>query len=196
MRDVAGHPLIVEMLVLAGCASFFVGSSYQAQMPGFATDLGHGDPGVSYSMLLAADALGALVAAMLLESRRLFPTTPTMAVFLAMLWCAALTCFAMVRSYPLALALLLMAGFFELSFGTMAQALVQLHAPAPQRGRIIGLYNMASLGMRTFSGVTVGLAGSWVGIHASLATSALAFLAVLVFLMIRPPGARAVRPGG
>ena len=193
MRDVRGHPLIVPMLVLAGCASFFVGSSYQAQMPGFATDLGHGDPGISYSMLLAADALGALVAALLLESRRLFPTTPRVAVVLAMAWCATLTCFALVRSYPLALGLLLMAGFFELSFGTMAQALVQLNAPAPQRGRVIGLYNMASLGMRTFSGITVGLAGSWVGIHASLATSAVAFLAVLVFLATRSPAARAMR---
>ncbi len=185
MREISGHPLIVPMLILAACASFFVGSSYQAQMPGFATDLGHGDPGLSYSMLLAADALGALLAAMLLESRRLFPTTPKMAVGLAMLWCATLTCFAVVRSYPLALGLLLMAGFFELSFSTMAQALVQLNAPAPQRGRVIGLYNMASLGMRTFSGITVGLAGSWVGIHASLAASALAFLAVLFFLAMR-----------
>jgi len=29
-------------------------------MPEFASDLGHGDPDLSYSMLLAADAAGAL----------------------------------------------------------------------------------------------------------------------------------------
>ena len=44
--------------------------------------------------------------------------------------------------------LLFAAGFFELSFNTMAQALVQLNAPADIRGRVIGLYNMAGLGMR------------------------------------------------
>ena len=59
MRDVADQPVIVSMILLAGAASFFVGNSYQAQMPGFAQDLGHGDPGTAYSTLLAADAAGA-----------------------------------------------------------------------------------------------------------------------------------------
>ena len=35
------------MVLLAGAASFFVGNSYQAQMPGFAQDLGHGNPGAT-----------------------------------------------------------------------------------------------------------------------------------------------------
>ena len=52
MRDITGQPVIVSMTLLAGAASFFVGNSYQAQMPRFATDLGHGDPGAAYSMLL------------------------------------------------------------------------------------------------------------------------------------------------
>jgi hypothetical protein len=37
-------------------------------VPGFAQDLGYGDPGVSYSMLPAPDAAGALTAGILLES--------------------------------------------------------------------------------------------------------------------------------
>ena len=185
LRDVRGHALIVPMLLLVAGASFFIGSSYQAQMPGFATDLGHGDPGVSYSMLLAADAAGALIGALLLESVGLFATTPRTALVLAMLWCVALAAFAATRSYPLALALLLAAGFFELAFNTMAQALVQLNAPADLRGRIIGLFSMASSGMRTFSGFTVGLAGDRIGIHVSLAASAVAFLCMLAWLLFR-----------
>ena len=192
LRDVRGHQPIVPMLVLAACASFLVGSSYQAQMPGFAIDLGHGDPGVSYSMLLAADACGALIAAFLLESRRVFATSPVNALRLAMAWCVMLAAFATVRSYPVAIGLLLLAGFFELSFGTMAQALVQLNAPAELRGRVIGLFNMASLGMRTFSGITVGLAGSWIGIHASLTLSAIGFLVVLCGLVLRQRALAAV----
>jgi len=53
---------VLCMVFLAALVAFFVGNAYQAQMPGFAADLGHGDPGVSYSMLLAADAAGALAA--------------------------------------------------------------------------------------------------------------------------------------
>src|SRR6202043_2040504 len=76
------------------------------------------------------------------------------------------------------LALLFTAGFFELAFNAMAQTLVQLNAPTEIRGRVIGLYNMASLGLRAFSGVTVGLIGSLVGVHWSLALSALVVLAI------------------
>jgi MFS family permease len=186
--DVRGHALIMPMLLLVAGGSFFIGGSYQAQMPGFANDLGHGDPGLSYSMLLAADACGALIAALLLETRSIFPITPRAAVFLAMLWCLALAGFASFRIYPLALGLLLLAGFFELSFSSMAQALVQLNAPAEMRGRVIGLFNMASLGMRTFAGINVGLAGSLIGIHASLAGSALVLFVLLTGLSLR--GAR------
>jgi MFS family permease len=183
MRDIAGYHVIVTMTVLGGCASFFVGNAYNAQMPGFAIDLGHGDPGVAYSLLLAADAAGAMLAGVLLESRGLLAARPRTAIILAVLWCCALVGFALATAYPLALALLFTAGFFELAFNAMAQTLVQLDAPTEMRGRVIGLYNMASLGLRAFSGVTVGLIGSLVGVHWSLALSALAVLAIACALL-------------
>ena len=46
-REVAQQPLILPMVLLAGAASFFVGNSYHAQMPGFATNLGHGHTDVT-----------------------------------------------------------------------------------------------------------------------------------------------------
>jgi MFS family permease len=185
LRDIAGHPVIVSMTLLAGTASFFIGNSYQAQMPGFAHDLGHGDPGVAYSMLLAADACGALIAGFVLESSGLLRASPRMALALAIIWCAALTSFALASSYPLALIFLFLAGFFELSFSSMAQTLVQLNAPVDMRGRVIGLFNMSALGLRAFSGITVGIAGTLVGVHHSLAASALVMLALTAWLLLR-----------
>jgi hypothetical protein len=44
------------------------------------------------------------------------------------------------------------AGFLELSFYAMAQTLVQLHAPAEMRGRVIGVFTMSAMGLRAFSG--------------------------------------------
>src|SRR6185369_1327124 len=150
------------------------GNSYQAQMPGFAHDLGPGDPGVAYTMLLGADAAGALVAGFLLESRggSLLPTESGSAMRLALLWAVALP-------------MLFLAGFFELSFSSMAQTLVQMNAPETIRGRVLGLFNMSAAGLRTFSGVTVGLAGSVTTIHTSLAASAAAFMAVTGILIYR-----------
>jgi MFS family permease len=134
-------------------------------------------------MLLAADAAGALLAGVLLESRALLAAKARTAIILAVLWCCALIGFSLARVYPLALALLFTAGFFELAFNAMAQTLVQLNAPTEIRGRVIGLFNMASLGLRAFSGVTVGLIGSLVGVHTSLAASALAMLVVACALL-------------
>src|SRR5262245_39569388 len=139
IRDIAQYPIIVSMTLLAGLSSFFVGNAYSAQMPGFANDLGHGDPGVAYSLLLAADAAGAMLAGFVLEGRGLLPANARTAIILAMLWCAALTAFAFASSYPFALAALFAAGFFELSFNAMAQTLVQVQAPPAKRGRVIGL---------------------------------------------------------
>jgi MFS family permease len=183
IAEVRSERLLAAMILLAGCASFFVGNSYQAQMPGFAHDLGHGDPGVTYSMLLAADAAGALAAGLLLESRAgLLPSTPRSALVMAMLWCVSLGAFAATATYPVALGLLFAAGVCELAFSSIAMTLVQVNAPAASRGRVIGLYNMSALGLRAFAGITVGLGGSAFGIHASLIGSALVLLLVLGLL--------------
>jgi MFS family permease len=186
MRDIKGHSVIVSMTLLAGAASFFVGNAYSSQMPGFANDLGHGDPGLSYSMLLAADASGGLLAGVVLEGRGWLPPRSRTAITLAMLWCAALATFSLAKNYPLALICLFAAGFLELSFNAMAQSLVQLDAPPDKRGRVIGLFNMSSLGLRTFSGLSVGLLGSLIGVHWSLALSALATLAIASALLALP----------
>lgn len=181
IRDIATHRVLTSMTLLAGLTSFMIGNAYHAQMPGFAGDLGHDDPGVSYSVLLAADAAGAVLAAIALEAwGRLRP----------ILWALSLLAFASSRIYALTIALLFAAGFFELSFNTMAQALVQINAPADIRGRVVGLFNMAGLGMRAFSGITVGLAGAAIGIHWSLGLSA---ATLLVFLMVLH--SRAARTG-
>jgi len=120
-----------------------------------------------------------LLAGLALEGRGLLlPPRPRTAIVLAIFWCVALMLFALSNSYVLALCVLFVAGFLELSFNAMAQSLVQLNAPVDMRGRVIGLFNMASLGLRAFSGLSVGLVGSLIGIHWSLALSALATMAV------------------
>jgi len=182
MRAISGNRTIVSMTVLAGAASLIVGSAYQAQMPEFAEHLGHGDAGIAYGMLLAADAAGALVAGFVLESFGLLQPRRRTAFMLAMLWCCAIAGFAASSDYAISIALLFVAGFLGLSFSAMAQTLVQLHAPQDIRGRVIGLYSMSALGLRAFSGVTVGVLGAWIGIHWSLALSALVLLAIVAAL--------------
>ena len=60
----------------------------------------------------------------------------------------------------------------------MAQTIVQMNAPFEIRGRVIGLFNMSAMGMRAGAGITVGLMGGLIGIHWSLAISALCLILV------------------
>jgi MFS family permease len=182
LRQVSGNRTLFSMVLLAGVSSLFVGNAFQAQMPEYAHDLGTDDAGVRYSILLGANAAGALIGGLILESRGLLPARPQTAIAFTLTWCLVIAGFAAATSYPLAVALMFVAGFLNLAYSSMAQTLVQLHAPAPLRGRLIGLYNTANNGMRAFSGITVGLVGSLIGIHWSLALSAMALLAATLGL--------------
>jgi MFS family permease len=190
MRVVARTPVLLAMTVLVGASAFFIGNAYQAQMPGFALDLGRVRADFSYSALLAADAAGGLAAGLILEAGGLLPPKVRTAFILAMTWCCALGGFARANSYTVAVVLLFVAGFVELSFNSMAQSLVQLNAPAEIRGRVIGVFTMSANGLRTFSGLSVGLLGASIGIHNSLSYSAAAlflfFLAIFAVRYFRP----------
>jgi MFS family permease len=181
MRVVGRNPVLFSMTVLVGASAFFVGNAYQAQMPGFAFDLGFAHAtDVSYMILLGADAAGGLIGGLILESRGLLPPKVRTAYFLAMVWCCALAGFARSHTYPIAITLLFIAGFVELAFNSMAQSLVQLNAPAEIRGRVIGVFAMSANGLRTFSGLSVGLLGASIGIHNSLSYSAAALFVLYV----------------
>jgi len=191
VRDTLGRVVqdrvILSMMVLVGGAALFIGNAYQPQMPEFAHDLGHDhgaqSAGGLYSLLLSADAIGAITAVIVLESRGLLNARPRTAMILTLLWCLALGSFAATTSFPLAIGLMFAAGFLNLSFNAMAQTLVQMRAPSEVRGRVIGLFATASLGLRAFSGVTVGVVGGMIGIHWSLAASAMALFAVAATLL-------------
>lgn len=182
MREVSSNRPIVTMVVLAGCVSFFVGTAFQAVMPEFAHDLGSDHADFAYSALLAANAAGAVVGGILLEGRGWLPPRVDTAMISAILWCLAIAGFALSTNYYLSLALLFIAGILNLTFSSMGQTIVQLLAPTHLRGRLIGLFAMSGMGLKAFSGVTVGVMGGLVGVHWSLAGSALALLAVTVAL--------------
>ncbi|HXG53073.1 MAG TPA: MFS transporter [candidate division Zixibacteria bacterium] len=182
LRELSADRTILSMIVLGGATSLLVGNAFQAQMPEFAHDFGHDKQDIAYSVLLGANAAGAVVGGLLLEGRGLLRPDPRTAVACAILWCLAIAGFAASSSYLLGVALLFCAGLLNLTFLSMAQTLVQLLAPAQLRGRLIGLFNMSYNGLKAFSGVTVGVVGGLIGVHWSLGLSAMALLAVIIAL--------------
>ena len=174
---------IVTMIVLAGASSFFVGNAFQAQMPEYAEILGADDTGMRYSILLAANAAGAIVGALLLEGANILRPSVRTAIVCAGLWGVTMGLFPMAQSYQMAVALLVLAGVFSITFTSMAQTLVQVLAPARSRGAVVGLFITAMAGLRAGSGLTVGVLGAYIGVQLSLELSSLmvVFTALALF---------------
>ena len=184
LREVAGNRAVVLMVALSGITSLLVGNAFQAQMPEFASDFTVARGEITYSALLAASAAGAALGGVLIESSPFLrrPRAQS-AIVLAALWSLAIGVFAVAPGYPVALGALFVAGFLSLAFGSIAQTLVQLEAPPDRRGRVVGLFGMSSQGLRVGSGVTVGILGSFIGIHASLGLSAAVLLVLCLGLL-------------
>jgi len=179
---------IMSMVVIAGATSFLVGNAFQAQMPEYANFLGADDTGTRYTVLLAADAVGAVIGVLLLETANFSKPTVHAAIASAGLWGVTMGLFPLTGSYPMAVALLVLAGMFNIAFQSMSQTLVQLLAPSQIRGRVVGLFTTAMMGLRAGSGFTVGLLGTFIGVRYSLAVSSFAVVAVsfgLLFGVLR-----------
>jgi hypothetical protein len=183
MRAIAGNRTIVSMTLLSGGAALFVGNAYQAQMPEFAHDLGHGAADMSYSLLLAADAAGALIAGLVLESRGTAAGSSQDSVRSGDA--------VVLRDRRLRVVDVVSARARAPGGRGLPAARVQRHgadagpdprARADPRPRDRA-YTMSSLGLRAFAGVTVGLMGSFIGVHWSLALSAMALFAVIAGLL-------------
>ena len=190
LREVRHQPVILAMVVLGGATSLLVGNAYQAQMPQFAQDISGAQGELGYAVLLTASAAGAVVGGVALEYlswlRRasVFP-----AIAMGVIWGVFILLFAFTSSYAVAVLALFAAGLLNLGFTSLAQTLVQLEAPPDRRGRVVGLFSMAQNGLRVGSGVTIGVLGTAVGIHASLGWSAAATIVICaaLWMLARTP---------
>ena len=183
LREVRYQPVILAMVILGGATSLLVGNAYQAQMPQYAADIPGAQGEIGYAVLLTATAAGAVVGGLALEwSSWLRRPRVGPAIAMGILWGVFMVVFAFTNSYPLAVIALFASGLLNLAFTALAQTLVQLEAPPDRRGRVVGLFSMAQNGLRVGSGVTIGVLGAAVGIHASLGWASLATIAICVAL--------------
>lgn len=161
LRTVKGNPMIVAMLGVVAATSFLLGNAFQVLMPAFAERLGVAETG--YSILLAANGIGAIIGGLLLGwigTTRLRPIMVTAAV---LIWSILLGVFSLSNVYLVSLALLCLVGVTQIVFVSMSQSIVQAWAPPAVRGRVIGVYNFSAHGMRVLSGFVLGSLATLLG---------------------------------
>ena len=185
LRDLRHQPVILAMVILGGATSFLVGNAFQAQMPQFSGDIPGAQGEIGYAVLLTATAVGSVTGGLLLEwSSWLRRPSVIPAILMGVAWGLAILVFALTTSYVIAVVALFVAGLLALGYLALAQTLVQLEAPPERRGRVVGLFSMAQNGLRVGSGVTIGVIGTAIGIHASLAWSAVVTVGVCAALLL------------
>ncbi|MFQ5380738.1 MAG: MFS transporter [Dehalococcoidia bacterium] len=99
---------------------------------------------------------------------------------------AFLVPFALVSSYPIALAAVLAAGISASAFGTMQGLLVMVTASPEMRGRAMGLLGMA-IGALPFGMLTLGGAAQWLGAPTALTLSVATGALLMVLCLLRWP---------
>ena len=184
LRQVRSNPYLITMIVLAGATSLLIGVALAPLMPEFADMLGAENAGFAYSALMGANAVGAVIGGVLLESSGFFRPTIRVAMVATLVFGIATLAFALSNNYAFSLGVLVLGGIATLVSSSTAQTIVQLAAPAAIRGRVIGLYGMSSMGLRAGSGLTIGVLGTVIGVQWAVGVSAILLCAVAVAMLV------------
>jgi MFS family permease len=154
VRYVRGHRTLRAVIGLVTFVSLF-GWPYSVLLPVFARDVLHvGASGYGY--LMAANGVGALVGALTLAS--LGDSPHKRKLFFGGLYgfCAMLLVFALAKVYWLSAVALAGSGFFMIIFFATANTSVQTRVPDELRGRVMGIYALAFLGLTPFGSLIAG----------------------------------------
>jgi MFS family permease len=186
LRYVAANRIIRAVITLVSVTSLF-GWSYSVLMPIFARDvLKIGAKGYGY--LLAANGVGAFFGAITLASLGNYPHRRRLVFGGLFGFCVMVTVFALSRNAWLSAAALAAVGWFMIIFFATANTSVQLRTPDELRGRVMGIYAFAFLGLNPFGSM---LAGSIA--HATSASTAITIgaavciVAAIIVARLVPP---------
>jgi MFS family permease len=153
-RYVISHRTIRAIIALVAIFSLF-GWPYSVLLPVFAREvLQTGASG--YGFLMTANGLGALFGALTLASVGDSPHKRKFFYGGLFGFCAMLVGFAQSKIYWLSAAALAGAGFFMIIFFATANTSVQIRVPDELRGRVMGIYALAFLGLTPFGSLLAG----------------------------------------
>jgi len=154
LRYVRSHRLLRAIISLVTIVSLF-GWPYSVLMPVFARDVLHTQAS-GYGYLMAANGVGALFGALTLAS--LGHSIARRSLFYGGLFgfCIMLAVFALSHVYWLSATALAGSGFFMIIFFAIANTAVQTRVPDELRGRVMGIYALAFLGLTPFGSLLAG----------------------------------------
>src|SRR5207302_7120143 len=125
-----------------------------------------------FGFLMASMGLGALVGALTLAFFPGLGADPARQFWLGLLWVAALLVFSFSRVFLLSSAALFVAGYSQISFVATANSRIQTLTPDGLRGRVMGLYAQALIGVGPLGAMQAGALATLLGAPWAMAVGA------------------------
>jgi MFS family permease len=187
LRYVCGHRVLRAVVFLVTVVSLF-GWPYSVLLPVFARDVLHVGAG-GYGFLMAANGVGALVGALALASLGDSPHKRELFYGGLFGFCIMLSVFAQSRIYWLSAVALVGSGFFMIILFATANTAMQTRVPDKLRGRVMGIYALAFLGLTPFGSLIAGTVAKATSASFAVTTGAVICMTagLIVMRLTRPP---------
>jgi MFS family permease len=165
LRYVRTQPVLLNTLIMMAIVGMFT-YEFSVMLPLFAEFTFDSGPG-AYASMTAAMGAGAVVGGLFAASRR--RSTLGMSVASGALFGASVMLTALMPTLHLAVASLLVVGFFSITFTSLANVTLQLSSAPDMQGRVMSLWSMAFLGTTPIGGPVMGTIGEQAGARWALA---------------------------
>ena len=184
----------LRLLFPAVAVVSFMASPYQTLMPIFAAEVFAGGAD-TLGFLIGAAGLGGIAGMLVLASRKDVRGLMNWIAASAGAAGAALVVFAYSTSFALSLAMIAIVGMTALTVAMGVSTIVQTIVDDRMRGRVLGLFVVAFLGMFPLGSLAAGAAATWIGATHTLAAGGFACILIGLWLWRRLPELRGhIRP--
>lgn len=163
------------MLMLAGVS--LLSLPFITLLPIYAGEIFRGDA-VTFGLLNSFVGIGAVSGALFLASIGPGVNLKKVLFRCTLLFAVGLMAFAYMKSFPMALIFITLAGFGMMAQTTVSNTLIQTTVALPMRGRVISFYAMAFFGMQPVGGLIVGGAAEVIGAPSTIFLQGVATLLI------------------
>lgn len=177
-----------ELLLMLGLVSL-MGTPYAVLMPIFADKLLGGGPG-TLGILMGASGLGALIAALVLASRKHVFGLGRWVIMACGGLGVALILFSVSRSTVLSAIFLVPVGFAMMTQMSSSNTLVQAMIPDELRGRVMSVYSMMFMGLSPIGALLAGSLAGMIGAPETVAIGGVICIIGAAFFGYRLVGSR------
>lgn len=163
------------MLMLAGIS--LLSLPFITLLPVFAREIFGGDAS-TFGWLNTFVGVGAVTGALFLASMKAGTNLKKVLFRCTLLFGIGLITFSYMRSFPVALTFITIAGFGMMAQTTLSNTLIQTTVAPAMRGRVISYYAMAFFGMQPLGGLLVGSAADAIGAPLTVLLQGIATLVI------------------